>query len=112
MRFPSLNRQLAVETRALAPDAAGGFTETWIASGTIWAAIRPSRGRVTAGETHASGRVNWTILVRGAPDGDPARPVPGQRLRDGARTWRIRTVAEHDPGGRFLSLTAEEETVL
>ena len=48
------------------------------------------------------------MLVRTAPVDAPSRPRPGQRLRDGARVFRILTVAESDPTARYLEIVAEE----
>ena len=39
------------------------------------------------------------------------RPVPGQRLRDGARIFAIRAVAERDGDGRYLTCFTQEEVV-
>jgi hypothetical protein len=51
-------------------------------------------------------------LVRHALVGHPERPLPQQRFRDGGRVFHIRSVAEHDPEGRYLICIADEEVVI
>ncbi len=68
------------------------------------------RGAERAGEVGAASIVNWRITVRAAPEGDPRRPRPDQRMRMGARLFRIQAVTESDPEGRYLSCFAKEET--
>ena len=50
--------------------------------------------------------------MRGAPQGAPSRPLPGQRLRDGARLFAIDAVTEVVPGGAYLVCHAHEEVAL
>jgi hypothetical protein len=47
--------------------------------------------------------------VRGAPVGAQRRPKAEQRFRDGTRLFRILSVTERDPQGRFLICQTEEE---
>lgn len=104
-----LNRRLVLEAAQRVPDGAGGFAETWVELGTLWADIRARSGRERAGEAVALSATGYRILVRAAPHGAPSRPVPGQRLRQGARVFAISAVAEADADGRYLSCFAEEE---
>jgi SPP1 family predicted phage head-tail adaptor len=104
-----LNRRLVLEEETRAPDGAGGWTRGWTALGTHWAAVEARSGReVERGEREGS-RISHRILLRAAPPGSPARPRADQRLREGARLFRIRAVAEADPRGRFLTCWAYEE---
>ncbi len=57
-------------------------------------------------------RVAYKIVVRGAPFGDPARPMAEQRFRDGDRIFTIEAVAERDPEGRYLTCFVQEEAVV
>ena len=104
-----LNRKLILEAAQRSPDGAGGYAETWIMLGTLWAAIRAGTGREAAGEAVSLSRTRFRILVRAAPHGAPSRPRPEHRLREGARLFRILSVAEHDAAGRYLVCHAEEE---
>ncbi|EPX81942.1 Gene Transfer Agent protein [Salipiger mucosus DSM 16094] len=104
-----LNRELELVAAQPAPDGAGGFAETWQKIGTLWAEIRPRRGRESKGEAGAVAVGRFRITVRGAPQGASARPVPGQRFRMGARLFRILAVTEREPGGMYLVCETQEE---
>jgi head-tail adaptor len=110
MRTPVLSRRFILEQAVGATDGAGGRIETWSGLGMLWAEVRPGKGREAAGQGVALSRVPWSIIVRAALPGSAARPVAGQRLRDGVRLFRIMSVAEADPGGRYLICEAEEES--
>jgi len=110
MRRPALTRRLTLETRERLPDGAGGFVESWAATGALWAEIRPGSGRAAAGPGGPLSLARHRIVLRAAPQAAPSRPRPGQRLRDGARLFLIRAVTEADPAGRYLILWADEET--
>lgn len=109
MSAPNLARALVLETPESAPDGAGGQVITWTALGTLWAAIRPGAGRERLATLGASGEVPCRITLRASPFGASARPRAGQRLREGARIFRILSVTEADPQGRYLICTALEE---
>jgi head-tail adaptor len=107
---PILGRHLTLEGAARIGDGAGGWVETWAPLGTLWAEVRPGRGREATGEAGALSRVTWRITVRAAVPGSVARPIAGQRFREGDRVFRILSVAEADAGGRYLACEADEET--
>ena len=109
MAAPLLNRKLVLEEPQRSPDGAGGYTETWVALGELWAEIRPGSGREKAGEFLTVSQVPYRITVRAAPIGSPARPRPDQRFREGTRIYAITSVAETDTAGRYLVCTAHEE---
>lgn len=110
-RVPVLNRRMVLEDRVRVADGAGGFAESWEVLGTLWAAVGPRRGREVARDALPASAVPCRITVRAAPPGRPERPRPEQRLREGARVFRILAVAEADGGGRFLVCHAVEEEV-
>ena len=87
---PRLNRRLRLEEVTRVADGAGGFTEAWVEKGWLWAEVRSLSGRETT-----QGRA----------------PLSVQRLRDGARIFRITAVGEADAEGRFLTLQVQEEAV-
>ncbi len=109
MTVPHLTRELRLEAKVRTPDGAGGFQESWAVLGTLWAEVVPGSGNEALNEEIRTGQVPFRITVRGAAPGAPSRPVPDQRFRDGARVFRILTVTERDPGGRFLICAAREE---
>ncbi len=108
-RLPRLTRRLVLEAPQRAPDGAGGFVDSWAALGTLWAEVVARSGRERAGAGGALSHVPYRITVRGAPAGAPSRPRPEQRFREGARIFRILSVAEADAQGHYLICQAEEE---
>ena len=93
------------------PDGAGGWSVTWVAVGSLWAAVDAGTGRERAGEFVTVSTVGYRITVHAAPQGAPSRPKPEQRFRDGARIFRITAVTEADSAGRYLTCFAQEEVV-
>ncbi|MEM7732717.1 MAG: head-tail adaptor protein [Pseudomonadota bacterium] len=109
MSMPKLNRILVLETPERVSDGSGGFAETWVAQGELWADVQLRTGRETSGEGGALSSSSYRIMVRAAPFGAPSRPFAGQRFRDGTRIFNIHAVGEQDGDGRFLTCFAEEE---
>jgi len=106
-----LNRQLVLEMPARVPDGAGGFVQSWMPLGSLWAHVITRSGREAASIAGPLSRTGYKIIVRGAPVGSPSRPQADQRFREGDRVFVIVSVAEDDADGRFLVCTAQEETV-
>ena len=106
MTRPQLTRKLLVEAPQRVSDGAGGFSETFVPLGEIWAEVK-TRGAGREGDT--ASRLQLTITVRAAPQGAPSRPGVGMRFRDGARVYDIEAVTESDPSGRYLTCFAVEE---
>ncbi|WP_321832480.1 phage head closure protein [Thalassovita sp.] len=105
MTAPRLTRQLMLEDPLQVSDGAGGFTETWQALGTLWAEVAMRSGREAGGLSQA----RLKITLRAAPVGSSMRPRPDQRLREGARLYRIDAVHERPGSGRYLVCLAHEE---
>ncbi len=102
-------RKLILETAVRVPDASGGYGESWVAAGTLWADIRPGPGRREDDEFVAWAAVPLRVHVRGAPVGAPSRPAAGQRFREGTRLYAILAVTEADPRGAWLVCHCREE---
>lgn len=109
MNSPRLNRKLALEAPDRVPDGAGGFEETWVTLGTLWAEIIPGTGAERLAQAAPLSRARWTITVRAAPYNAPSRPRPEHRFRDGDRVFQILSVQESDADVRYLICRAEEE---
>ena len=104
-----MNRALVLEAPQDVPDGAGGSDRLWLPQGTLWAEGAARTGRMARGAAGPNALTAYRIVVRGAPVGDPQRPVAGQRFREGTRVWRIEAVAEKDAEARYLTCFAEEE---
>lgn len=109
MKVPRLNRRLVLEARSEVPNGSGGLVVGWEALGTVWAAMLPGAGREAGTEAVTLGQVPIRIVLRAAPPGSASRPEPGQRLREGGRTFAILAVTEADPDARYLTCFAREE---
>lgn len=112
MNAPRLNRHLMLEHRERVPDGAGGFDDTWVSLGALWADVQARTGRDASGEAVSLSTTGYRIIVRAAPFGAPSRPSPGQRFREGTRIFRIQAVAEADARARHLTCFCEEEVAL
>lgn len=111
MKAPLLRRRLALEDPVRVQDGAGGFVVQWVVLGWLWGDVASGTGRGVAAAGGDLGRVSHRITLRAVPAGAPSRPVAGQRLREGARIFRIIAVTEADAAGRWLTCLAEEEGV-
>lgn len=102
-----LTRRMVLEGAQQVPDGSGGFVETWVALGTLWAEVKAGAGRERRGEGATVSAVRHRVTVRAAPVGSSSRPLPGQRFRDGERVFGIEAVVEGR--GAYLVCTAREE---
>ena len=109
MAAPKPNVRLALEAPERESDGLGGYRVVWRQRGILWAEMSAGSGRERFAEVGAESVVPWRITVRGAPAGDPRRPLPNQRLRLDTRLFRIEAVAERDANGLWLTCFAREE---
>ncbi|NVK14449.1 MAG: head-tail adaptor protein [Rhodobacteraceae bacterium] len=105
-RPPNLTRKLVLEDPQRAPDGAGGYTETWVALGTLWVEVKSLSGRLNSDSLSLQ---KYRITLRASPDGFASRPRPDQRFRDGDRLYRIDAVTENGPDARYLTCFAVAE---
>lgn len=108
---PELTRRLTLETLERVPDGAGGFVETWVALGSVWAQVTAGSGAESAEGFLTITSVPYRIVVRSAPHGALRRPRADQRFREGNRYFRILAVADADTHGRYLTCFTREEEV-
>lgn len=104
---PRLDRRMELQGLSRLPDGAGGFTETWVPLGLLWAEVRPGAGRDGSADLVATSELPLRITVRAAPVSSLARVRPGQRLVEGTRRYRVVAVAE--AGALYLTCHAREE---
>ncbi|MBT8418867.1 MAG: head-tail adaptor protein [Silicimonas sp.] len=104
-----MTRKLVLEARDAVPDGAGGSSGGWVPLGTHWGEVTLRSGRQERGEAGARSRVSYVVRVRAVGPDQPSRPLPGQRFRDGARVFLIRTVADARSGAAYLDCLTDEE---
>ncbi|QAX29765.1 head-tail adaptor protein [Leisingera sp. NJS204] len=103
---PKLTRKLVLEDPQRSSDGAGGYTEDWVALGTLWAEVKSLSGRLSGDSLSLQ---KYRITLRASPEGFASRPRPDQRFRDRNRIYRIDAIAESDPDARYLTCFAVEE---
>jgi len=84
-------------------DGAGGFTESWIEVGTVWAGIASSGGGEAVDSGRLAGRVSHTVTLR-YRDG----VTPAMRFRLGGRVFHILAVIDEGERRRWLRCLCEE----
>ena len=103
-----LSRKLELENLTRTDDGAGGFSHAWARLGTVWGAVEPRTAGVVVGQETTVSTARYRVTVRAVPFESSARPKPGQRFRDGARVFMIRSVQDAKDA-RFLLCLVEEE---
>ncbi len=91
-------------------DGAGGFTTLWQERGAIWCAMRMRSGDLKTTEFGRTPRLRVRITTHAVPQDHAARPWPGHRLDDGARSFVVDAVQESEGAGRYLTILATEMT--
>lgn len=109
MKAPKLNRRLQLLVPYRTRDDAGGHITTWQVAGVHWAEVNARTGNETESGGLNVSKANYKIVLRSAPLGAPSRPVAGQRLREGDRTFEILAVTDLDAEMRYLACFAKEE---
>jgi SPP1 family predicted phage head-tail adaptor len=98
-----LNARLTLEAAIETPDGAGGVSRGYAAGVTIWARMTPLSARDAVQAAAAGIAVTHRIVIRAG-----VAVTTRDRLREGARIFRIVTVRQQDSSGRFLVIEAEE----
>jgi SPP1 family predicted phage head-tail adaptor len=109
MRLPHLRRRLTLQAPERLPDGAGGFAETWLTLGELWAEVTPLQGRELSVAGEMLSQNGQRIVIRAAPQGSSMRPRPDQRFLEGARIFTILAVTDRDLAGRFLTCITRED---
>ena len=99
----SLNRWVTLEAQTLTPDGGGGYSASWDAVATVWAAIEPVSGAEVFGPDANEARVRYRIAIRRRTD-----VSAGMRVNDGGRLFAIKAVLDDGPQSQFLTLMTEQ----
>jgi SPP1 family predicted phage head-tail adaptor len=99
----ALNRRLVLEEPVETADGAGGVTRSYAEVATLWASVTPLAARAGVEADALAAAVTHRIVIRAGPD-----ITTRQRLRLGARIFRIVAFRDPDERGRFLEISAEE----
>ena len=101
-------RRLILEERQSSSDGAGGREELWVTLTELWADITARSAREGFAGGQGVSRVSHRAQIRFIPFGDPKRPKPDQRFREGGRVFAIIGVSEADERRGLLTCWLEE----
>lgn len=101
----ALRRRLVLEAPVATPDGLGGATESFQTVASLWGQVEWLAGREMWRMGRPEQLATHRVTLRWRPGVDA-----GQRLRDGARLFDIRAVADPDGGRRRLVCLVEEST--
>lgn len=97
-----LNRRLVLEAPVETADGEGGVTRLYDVVTTLWAQVTPVSARADVAAGSLGQALRYAIVIRKRSD-----VTTRHRLLDGARIYRILSVAE-SADRRFLEIEAEE----
>ncbi|MXQ07641.1 head-tail adaptor protein [Alphaproteobacteria bacterium GH1-50] len=101
-------RRLILEAREGLPDGRGGRASVWVEKGVHWARLDPRGGGFPSSEDGPVSVTRYRAVMRAVPFGALSRPAPGDRFREGARAFHVRSVIDDEGGGTMTCLVEEE----
>lgn len=101
-----LTRRLTLNVPIRVADGGGGSVRQWETRGALWASVRMRSGALRHTEFGRTPRLQVRIVTHGLPIGDRMRPSPGDRLREGGRSYEVQAV--HDGPRHELVILAGE----
>ena len=99
----ALAGRLVLEAPIDVADGAGGVVRSYSDAAIVWAEVVPISAQARVLAERAGAVVTHRIRIRARDD-----ITTTHRLRAGARRFRIVSVRDDDPSGRFLRIEAEE----
>ena len=103
MRAGQLRHRVILQALVNTPDAAGGNIETWVNVATVWGKVEPIRGREFWAAQQANTSLDTVVTIRYLEG-----ITPLNRVKFGARIFKIHTVINPLEGRRELQLMCEE----
>ncbi len=98
-----LNKRIEIQALTETPDGGGGYTSTWNTTTTVWAEIKPLRGREIFESLQVQKEASFTFTIR-----YKLGVTTKMRIKYGSRVFNIRAVINPDEHGELLELLAEE----
>lgn len=98
-----LNKRVDIEKPVHTSDSGGGFSESWQIFASVWAEVKPLRGRENFADFKLHGTVNYRITIRYLSGIEPR-----MRVNYNGRIFNIRAVMNVDEADTVLELLAEE----
>jgi SPP1 family predicted phage head-tail adaptor len=99
-----MRHRLTLEAAARTADGAGGASLAWETVAAMWADVVPVKAEERRIGEALADVVTHRILIRSRND-----VAAGDRFTLGSRAFRIRSVADMEEDGRYLTCLCEEE---
>lgn len=99
MRIGDLRDRVTIQNFIRTPDEYGGYTETWQDIATVWANIKPLRGREFFQAQQIQSEVTHKITIRYT---DIVKPT--SRIKYNNRIFEIKSIIDVDNRHRFLEI--------
>lgn len=99
MRIGQLKDRVTIQNYVRTPDGYGGYTETWQDIATVWANIKPLRGREFFQAQQIQSEVTHKITIRYRNDIDETC-----RVKYNGQIFDIKSIIDIDNRHRFLEL--------
>lgn len=96
------NRIIALQRKTLTPDAYGGQTEAWATYATVWAAVKPLKGRELIAAQAAQSAVANRFEMRYRSD-----VLASDRIQFGGKNYNITAVIDVEDRREELIVMAE-----
>lgn len=103
MRAGKLRRRITLERLEQVPDGGGGYTETWVALATLWAAVEPLRGNERFQAQQVSNTLTHKVTIRYR-----AGVTPKMRIVYGSHVFAIEAVIDPEERHERLELLCSE----
>lgn len=99
MRIGQLKDRITIQNYVRTPDGYGGYDETWQDIATVWANIKPLRGREFFQAQQIQSEITHKITIRYRNDIDKTC-----RVKYNSKTFDIKSIIDIDNKHRFLEI--------
>lgn len=100
-----LNKRVTIQRSTRVSDGQGGYTETWAAIASVWAAIEPVSGFEKLQAMQLAAPVTHKITMRFRPDF-----VASDRIAYGNRIFAVKEIINLNEADAFLQIRCIEQT--
>ena len=99
----SLNQRANILAPALAPDGAGGASQSWQVAATVWCSLEPATGEDVFASDAVQSRAQYRIVLRRY-----TLVEAGMRVAVCNRLFRIHAVLDEGDPAQIMTLLCEE----
>lgn len=103
MTAGKLRERITIQSETSTPDGGGGYTVGWNNVATVFAQVKPQRGKEALEAMQMRDTQLYDVVIRYRAD-----VTPKHRISWGSRIFNIRAVMNKDERDRYLTLVCEE----